>query len=258
MSEIPMNRPATKGERQSAETALSAEEEAQVRRAIAAEPRSMRTSSQKTVARLLATLDAARAALPASTEDVERLGRLAATPISRWRSTDQEWFVESFPIEFIEGHDWDVDYREFARWLAVRLGAASGGVPAALDVAEGTIAHRVADNGHVFGSHIEGIEGSGSGFLSRVAYNVPDGTRVRVTVARSASEPAGSAPSSSSEPEAPGLAAAARNVVDKAEPDDNFDGEFVDFLVPFEAIEALKAALAAKGAAGQPAGTTNP
>jgi len=46
----------------------------------------------------------------------------------------------------------------------------------------------------VFGSHIEGIEGSGSGFLSRVAYNVPDGTRVRVTVARSASEPAGSAP----------------------------------------------------------------
>jgi len=182
------------GERQSAETALSAEEEAQVRRAIAAEPRSMRTSSQKTVARLLATLDAARAALPASTEDVERLGRLAATPISRWRSTDQEWFVESFPIEFIEGHDWDVDYREFARWLAVRLGAASGGVPAALDVAEGTIAHRVADNGHVFGSHIEGIEGSGSGFLSRVAYNVPDGTRVRVTVARSASEPAGSAP----------------------------------------------------------------
>jgi hypothetical protein len=109
------------GERQSAETALSTE---QVQRdaTLVMSFVPANTPEHAALGRLFAAaIRAARAALPASTEDVERLGRLAATPISRWRSTDQEWFVESFPIEFIEGHDWDVDYREFARWLAARL-----------------------------------------------------------------------------------------------------------------------------------------
>jgi len=132
-------------------------------------------------------------------------------------------------------------------------GAASGGVPAALDVETVADIERnlcvgldawYADHASDTGTRFMGADGP--------FYKVVQATVNRLAVlARSASEPAGSAPT-------PGLREAAQNVVDKAEPDDNFDGEYVDFLVPFEAIEALKAALAAPGAAGQPAGTTNP
>lgn len=39
------------------------------------------------------------------------------------------------------------------------------------------------------------------------------------------------------------LRAAAQNVSDHAQKDDNWDGEYVDFMVPAEYIEALRAAL---------------
>lgn len=44
-----------------------------------------------------------------------------------------------------------------------------------------------------------------------------------------------------------GLRAAAQAVVDEAETDDDFDGQFVDYLVPFAALDALRAALASPG-----------
>lgn len=40
-----------------------------------------------------------------------------------------------------------------------------------------------------------------------------------------------------------GLREAAQAVVKAAEPDDDFDGQFIDYLVPFAAIDALRAAL---------------
>lgn len=46
------------------------------------------------------------------------------------------------------------------------------------------------------------------------------------------------------------LRAAAQRVVDLAEPDDNWDGEYIDYLVPDEAISALRAALATPPATG--------
>jgi hypothetical protein len=66
------------------------------------------------------------AALPASTEsgsrvDVERLSRLADTAFGWWSSKDFGWFTETFPVDFISGPDWGVDYREFAAWVLDRL-----------------------------------------------------------------------------------------------------------------------------------------
>lgn len=39
------------------------------------------------------------------------------------------------------------------------------------------------------------------------------------------------------------LRTAAQAILDQADPDDNFDGEFIEYLVPFPAIDALRAAL---------------
>ena len=35
---------------------------------------------------------------------------------------------------------------------------------------------------HVYGAAIEGIEGSGGGWLHKIAYRLPDGQRVRISV----------------------------------------------------------------------------
>ena len=47
-------------------------------------------------------------------------------------------------------------------------------------------------------------------------------------------------------PERTGLDEAARAVMAAAEPDDDHDGQFVDYIVPAPAIEALRAALASQ------------
>jgi hypothetical protein len=49
-----------------------------------------------------------------------------------------------------------------------------------------------------------------------------------------------------------GLRAAAQRVVASAEPDDNFDGEYIEYLVQADVLEALRAALASSPAPACP------
>jgi len=178
------------GERQSAETALSnalaiAERMADV--ALDHPLRLVEVSHALFVDQIIGSLRRARAALPASTEST---GALTSTDQLRAEQ-------EGRPIPFEERYAYRRGWRDHEAWTT---GAASGGVPAALDVerliSSGTI-EDVAAAMHA--ARITGCAFTGDKQACSPRDHVEDAkvylrARQNAILARSASEPAGSAP----------------------------------------------------------------